>query len=90
MNESWHLSKSVPITLIISLILQAGSIIWVVSQMQADINNNSRNIQTIETKVAELERGVNAQAVQLGRIEENIKAVRDTLNSIAQTLQKNN
>lgn len=78
-NDSWHLSKSVPITLIFGLLVQAGAIVWTVSMMMSDIEQNMRNIMVLEITVSELEDVVQSQQVSLARIDENIKAIRDAV-----------
>ncbi len=87
-NEAWHLSKSVPITLIFALIVQAAVIVWTVSQMQAEITSSQKDIGTLEDKVVKLEQNSNIQAVQLGRIEENLKSMKEILNQIAVAVEK--
>ncbi len=78
-QDSWHLSKSVPITLIFGLLVQAGAIVWTVSMMMADIESNMRDIMVLEITVSELEDVVQTQQVSLARIDENIKAIRDAV-----------
>ena len=78
-TDSWHLSKSVPITLIFGLLVQAGAIVWTVSMMMSDIEQNMRNIMVLEITVSELEDVVQSQQVSLARIDENIKAIRDAV-----------
>jgi len=78
-EDSWHLSKSVPITLIFGLLVQAGAIVWTVSMMMADIESNMRDIMVLEITVSELEDVVQSQQVSLARIDENIKAIRDAV-----------
>lgn len=78
-TDSWHLSKSVPITLIFGLLVQAGAIVWTVSMMMSDIEANMRNIMVLEITVSELEDVVQSQQVSLARIDENIKAIRDAV-----------
>ena len=78
-EDSWHLSKSVPITLIFGLLVQAGAIVWTVSMMMSDIEANMRNIMVLEITVSELEDVVQSQQVSLARIDENIKAIRDAV-----------
>jgi len=78
-HDSWHLSKSVPITLIFGLLVQAGAIVWTVSMMMADIESNMRDIMVLEITVSELEDVVQSQQVSLARIDENIKAIRDAV-----------
>ena len=78
-TDSWHLSKSVPITLIFGLLVQAGAIVWTVSMMMSDIEQNMRDIMVLEISVSELEDVVQSQQVSLARIDENIKAIRDAV-----------
>ena len=82
-NNSWHLSKSVPVSLIVALVLQAAAIVWTVSQMQSNIEANAMSIVRIETRTEKLELAVQGQAVALARIDENIKAIRMSVERIA-------
>ena len=43
-NDNWHLSKSVPLTLILGLLIQAAAIVWTVSTMTSDIEVNASKI----------------------------------------------
>ena len=81
--NSWHLSKSVPVTLIVALILQAAAIVWTVSQMQSSIEQNATNIVRLETRTEKIEMAVQSQAIALARIDENIKAIRESVEQIA-------
>ena len=82
-NNNWHLSKSVPVTLIVALILQAAAIVWTVSQMQSSIEQNATNIVRLETRTEKIEMAVQSQAIALARIDENIKAIRESVEQIA-------
>ena len=82
-NNNWHLSKSVPVTLIVALVLQAAAIVWTVSQMQSSIEANATNIIRLESRTEKLELLVQNQAVALARIDENIKAIRTHVERIA-------
>ncbi len=82
-NNSWHLSKSVPVSLILALVIQAAAIVWTVSQMQSNIEANAMSIVKIETRTEKLELAVQGQAVALARIDENIKAIRMSVERIA-------
>lgn len=82
-NDSWHLSKSVPITLIFGLLVQAGAIVWTVSMMMGDIERNMRDIMEVQITVSELEAVVQSQEVSLARIDENIKAIREAVEKMA-------
>ena len=82
-KNSWHLSKSVPVSLIVALVLQASAIVWTVSQMQSSIEANAMSIVKIETRTGKLELAVQGQAIALARIDENIKAIRTSVERIA-------
>ena len=82
-NDSWHLNKSVPITLIFGLIVQGAAIVWTVSMMMSDIQDNAEDIVAIEQRMGRLEDSVQSQAVSLARIDENIKAIRSSVEKMA-------
>ena len=82
-TESWHMSKSVPITLIFGLITQGAAIVWTVSMMLGDIESNRTNIKEIEVRVTKIEDMVHEQAVSMARIDENIKAIRNAVEKMA-------
>lgn len=86
-TESWHLSKSVPVTLIIGLTLQAGGVVWMFSQMSSDIDNNSKRIERLDAQVEEISDTAQAQAVQLGRIETRLDALMDQSDRILRALE---
>lgn len=83
-NNNWHLSKSVPITLIFALVVQAAAIVWSVSEMNSGINNNRERIVKVEVRTEKLEALVQDQAILMARMDENIKAIRDIIERMAQ------
>jgi Tfp pilus assembly protein PilO len=82
-DDSWHLSKSVPVTLIFGLLVQGAAIVWTVSMMMSDIEENSEEIIALEQRMGRLEDAVHSQAVSLARIDENIKAIRSSVEKMA-------
>lgn len=83
-SNNWHLSKSVPITLIVTLGIQAAAIVWSVSEMNSGIENNRDRILKVEVRTEKLEALVQDQAVLMARMDENIKAIRDIIERMAQ------
>ena len=81
--ESWHLSKSVPISLIFGLLVQGAAIVWTVSMMMADIDTNQADINELNARVLRVEDAVHKQAVSMARIDENIKAIRKAVEAMA-------
>jgi len=82
-QDSWHLSKSVPLGLIFGLIVQGGAIVWTVSMMMSDIENNRNQLRAVEVRVTKVEDMVYEQAVAIARIDANIEAIRGYVERIA-------
>ena len=79
MTENWHLSKSVPVTVIVTIVMQSLGLVWYVSTLDASVSTNAREIARHEVRIIEIEKTSQLQAVMLGRIDENIKAIRTVI-----------
>jgi len=82
-NDNWHLSKSVPITLVFGLIIQGAAIVWTVSMMMSDIERNTTDIMELNDRLTQIEISVHAQAVSMARIDENISHIKGYVEKIA-------
>lgn len=82
-TDSWHLSKSVPISFILAIVGQTVALVWYVSSLDNNIKNNQRELIRHETRIEALEKVVQGQAVTLGRMDENIKAIRNSVEKMA-------
>lgn len=82
-DEPWHLSRSVPITFIFAIFLQTIALIWFVATLRNDVDNNKTELVRIETRTTQLEQAVQSQALTLARIDENLKAIRDAVENLA-------
>ena len=82
-EDNWHLSRSVPITLIFGLIAQAAAIVWTVPMMMSDIERNGEEIMRLQSRMAIVEDATQRQAVSMARIDENIKAIRQSVEKMA-------
>lgn len=83
-TEPWHLSRSVPITFIFAIFMQTIALIWFVATLRNDVDTNKTNIIRIETRTTQLESIVHEQAVITARMDENIKAIREAVERMAQ------
>lgn len=83
MDESWHLSKSVPLTFIMAIIGQTLALVWFVASLNSGIQINTRELVRHETRIQNLEISVQSQAVTMGRMDENIKAIRNAVEKMA-------
>jgi len=69
--------------LIFGLVVQGAAIVWTVSMMMSDIQENRKDIGQMQLRVSSLEDAVQDQAISLARIDENIKAIRGAVEVIA-------
>ena len=83
MTNSWHLSKSVPVSFILAIVGQTVALVWYVSSLDNNVENNQRELIRHETRIESLEKVVQSQAVTLGRMDENIKAIRNSVEKMA-------
>jgi len=82
-TEGWHISKSVPATLLLGLMTQAAAIVWTVSMMMADIQQNTEKLIAFSERVNKVEGMVQNQAVSMARIDENIQHIRGAVEKMA-------
>ena len=75
-DTEWHLSKTVPVTLVIAIICQTVALVWYVSSLDNSVKNNAREILRHEVRIDTLDKVVQSQALTLARIDENIKSIR--------------
>jgi uncharacterized membrane protein YciS (DUF1049 family) len=78
-DNQWHLSKSVPVTFILAIVMQTVALVWFVASLDSEIESNTRELVRHETRLIALEASVQAQAVAMGRIDENIKAIKNMM-----------
>jgi hypothetical protein len=82
-DSNWHMSRSVPISLIFAIACQTVALIWFVATLRNDVDFNRMEIIRLETRTSSLEEIVQTQAVTLGRMDENIKSIRTILEGMA-------
>lgn len=82
-QTEWHLSKSVPLTFVIAIFIQTVSLVWYVSSMDNNIKNNEKELLRQDVRIGTLEGVVQAQALTLARIDENIKSIRVMMERVA-------
>ena len=82
-EEGWHISRSVPATLLLGLVTQAAAIVWTVSMMMADIQQNTEKLIAFSERVSKVENMVQSQAVSMARIDENIQHIRGAVEKMA-------
>ena len=82
-EDGWHLSKSVPATLLLGLVTQAAAIVWTVSMMMSDIERNSQDIAAFNNRMQKVESSVQTLAISMARIDANIEHIRASVSKMA-------
>jgi cell division protein FtsB len=82
-NEPWHLSKSVPLSIIFAVVIQTVTLVWFIAGLTASIDRNARDIIRHETRIETLEASVQSQAISVARMDENIQAIRAMLEQMS-------
>ena len=82
-QDGWHLSKSVPATLMLGLVTQAAAIVWTVSMMMSDIERNSQDIAEFNNRMQKVESSVQTLAISMARIDANIQHIRGAVEQMA-------
>jgi len=75
MTTRWQLDRRVPIVMVFGLLVQAGAVVWAMAVLFANVEENRDDIETLTRHLARLDGSERTQAVQLGRIEENVKSI---------------
>jgi Tfp pilus assembly protein PilO len=86
-DNHWHLDKRVPIALIAGLLLQAAGFGWWAAAIDARVTSNARDITRVERQIEAIIAASQAQAVQLGRIEENLIGLRADISRLVRSME---
>tara|TARA_R110001632_G_scaffold194309_1_gene315313 strand:+ start:290 stop:541 length:252 start_codon:yes stop_codon:yes gene_type:complete len=82
------MNKSLPLTFILAIAIQTVGLVWYMSSLDSTVENNAREIARHEIRINEVEKTAQLQAVMLGRIDENIKAIRDAVDAMRKKAEK--
>lgn len=75
----WHLNKSIPLSFILAIVGQTLALVWFVSSLNSAIDSNTRDLMRHDARLNALDKIVQSQAVTMGRIDENIKSIRQMM-----------
>ncbi len=82
-KDSWLREQAVVVSLVVGLVTQGAAIVWTVSMMMSDIENNKEKITTLTDRIGTVEKAVQAQAVSMARVDANIEAIRTAVERMA-------
>lgn len=89
-REPWHLDKRVPVALIFAILLQTGTAFWWAASIQERVGNAEQDIVRIDARTDAIRDIAQDQAVQLGRIEEQINGLRNDIGRLLSVMERIN
>lgn len=87
-KEEWHLSKSVPVAFILTLVGQLIAAIWFFSQLAADVDQTKIELNRLDRQVIAMQNASQDQATRLARIEERIDNLHSLMSRIADSIER--
>jgi len=87
-REQWHLSKSVPISIIVVLVLQFAGFIGTFATLKSDVTRAQEDIERIDRQVEIMRAASQDQAQQLARIEERLVGMQSSMDRLIDTLER--
>jgi TolA-binding protein len=88
--EPWHLKKEIPVALIFALCIQTAGAIWWASGINNRVEVNETSIVRLQQQGDQMRALSQTQAVQLGRIEEQIGALRGDIGRLLAIIERQN
>lgn len=76
-DQQWHLSKSVPVSIILAVLVQTVTLVWFLAGLDAAVGQNSRELARHDARIEVLETVVQGQSVSIARMDANIQAIRE-------------
>jgi|TARA_R110000744_G_scaffold171990_1_gene290498 hypothetical protein len=82
-DREWMTNRTTQMSFLIGVILQTIALVWYVSSLDNNVQNNTRDIVRHELRIKNLETLVQNQALISARIDENIKSIRNSVEKMA-------
>jgi len=84
----WQVEKKIPIALMIGLALQAFGAVWWASGINGQVVGNTLAINQLATRAEAQRANIQAQAIQLGRIEEQVSGLRTDIGRLIVIIER--
>jgi hypothetical protein len=89
-REHWHLSKSVPVSIIIVLVVQIAGFVGTFAALKSDVTRAQADIERLDRQVEIMRTSSQEQAQRLARIEERLLGVQGSLDRLVQVIERRN
>ena len=86
--EGWHLDKRVPLTIILTILIQTSAIIWWASGISSAQGTTESKTREMAADISEEQSAIAKHAERLSTTEEGQRAIKDSLNRIDSKLDR--
>jgi hypothetical protein len=87
-DEEWHLDRRVPVSIIVTLLVQMSVGIWAFASLARDVETLKQRMMRQDEMIEATRVTANHQAIQLGRIEEYTRATQTSVERILARLER--
>ena len=81
-DEPWHLSKSFNLSQVLAIGAQTVALIWFFAALDSGVKSNREMNIKQDAKIESLEKIVQNQAVTMAHMDENVKAIREAIETM--------
>jgi Tfp pilus assembly protein PilO len=87
-ENHWHLDKRVPVAIIVAIFLQTAGAIWWAATIEGRVTANEAQIIRLDARDETMRVAAQTQAVQLGRIEEQLTGMRTDIARLLAAIER--
>lgn len=87
-QEPWHVDKRVPLALIFAILMQTAGMSWWAASLQERVGTAEDAITRLDVEAQLTRSTVQGQAVQSGRLEEQIIGLRADISALTRILER--
>jgi Tfp pilus assembly protein PilO len=89
-DNAWHLSKSVPISLIATIFFQSVAIVWWASSIESRVGSIAKSDDAQAEQIRTVETSVQSQAVGAATLTAQLTALKDALDEVRTSQRETN
>lgn len=87
-ENNWHLSKTIPISIILGMVVQVAALVWWGGQIESRVSVAERDIGRVERQQEAALRVAQSQAESLATIRAEISGLRGDMNRLIRVVER--
>ena len=87
-REEWHLSKSVPVTIIFTIVLQLATFVWLISELSTNLENLTLKVQENSNRIQITAQGLQKQGLDSSAMQQELLGISRSLDRLDRGQEK--